>query len=160
MSDISLLERAPQPTAVVRATIPVSEIPAFLGHAYAAVMQVLASQHIAPKDAPFAYYLKAPTATVELEAGFPIAAQCAPAGEVLPGELPGGTIATTTHVGSYETLVDTYNVLMAWISKQGLVRGEAMWEIYLTDPQQEPDPANWRTQIFWPVSRAPVAASV
>jgi effector-binding domain-containing protein len=160
MSDISLLERAPQPTAVVRATIPVSEIPKFLGHAYAAVMQVLASQHIAPTGAPFACYLGAPTATVEMEAGFPIAAECAPEGEVTPGQLPGGSIATITHVGPYDTLVNTYNLLMAWISEQGLVRGEVMWEIYLSDPQQEPDPSTWRTQIFWPVSPAPVAAAL
>ena len=157
MSEFSLIERASQPTAVVRSTIPVSDIPEFLGRAYEAVMRVLASQGIAPVGEPFAYYLGPPKTTVELEAGFPIAIPCAPAGEVVAGELPSGTIASATHVGPYETMVDTYAHLTDWITAQGLVPGGTMWETYLTDPQQEPDPTKWRTQIFWPVTR-PAAA--
>ena len=159
MSEFSLLERAPQPTAVVRSTIAVSEIPKFLGHAYEAVMRVLAAQGISPVGEPFAYYIGAPTTTVELEAGFPIGTPCAPSGEVVPSELPGGSVATGTHIGSYETMVDTYQQLTTWIAAQGLVPGDSMWEIYLSDPQQEPDRTKWRTQIFWPVTPAPVTAS-
>ena len=160
MSDFSLILRAPQPTAVVRAKIPVSEIPKLLGDAYHQVMQVLASQGVTPVGAPFAYYLAPPTTSVDMEAGFPVAVPCLPAGDVVPSQLPGGSVATGTHVGPYERMVDTYNLLMAWISEQGLIPEEGMWEIYETDPQREPDPARWRTQIFWPVRTAPVAASV
>ena len=159
MSEFSLLERAPQPTAVVRSTIAVSDILEFLGGAYAAVMRVLAIQGITPVAEPFAYYRGAPTSTVDIEAGFPIAVPCAPDGEVVPGELPGGTIATGMHIGPYDTMVDTYERLTSWITAQHLVPGEAMWETYMTDPQQEPDPTKWRTQIFWSVSPAQVAAS-
>lgn len=159
MSDFSLVERAPQPTAVVRATIPVSEIPSFLGHAYETVLRVLASQGIAPSGEPFTYYPAAPTATVELEAGFPVAAAPHPEGEVVTGELPGGMVATGTHVGPYDKMADTYNLLMAWIAEQGFAPAEGMWEIYQTDPQREPDPTKWRTQIFWPVTAAPVGAA-
>jgi effector-binding domain-containing protein len=158
MSEFSVVERAPQPTAVVRATIAMADIPKFLGHAYEAVMQVLGSQGIAPVGEPFAYYLGKPTTTIELEAGFPIAVPCVAAGEVMPGELPGGSIATGTHVGPYEKMVETYNELMAWLAHENLVPGEQMWEIYLSDPAQEPDPTKWRTQIFWPVSAAAVTA--
>lgn len=159
MSEFSLLERSPQPTAIVRSTIAVSEIPEFLGRAYQAVMRVLAIQGITPMGEPFAYYRGAPTTTVDIEAGFPVAVPCAPGGDVLQGELPGGTIATATHVGPYETMVNTYERLTNWITAQGVVPGEAMWETYLTDPQQEPDPTKWRTQIFWPVSTVHVAAT-
>ena len=159
MSDFSLLERAPQPTAVVRSTIAVTEIPKFLGHAYEAVMQVLASQGITPVGEPFACYMGQPTTTVQIEAGFPVGAACVPSGEVVPSELPGGSMATGTHFGPYETMVETYKDLTKWITVRGLIPSEAMWETYLTDPQQEPDPAKWRTQIFWPVTRASVAAT-
>lgn len=27
------------------------------------------------------------------------------------------------------------------------------WEAYITDPAEHPDPANWRTEIYWPVAR-------
>ena len=158
MSEFSIVQRAPQTTAVVRGTVAVADIPKFLGEAYGAVMQALAAQGIAPVGEPFAFYLGMPTATVELEAGFPIAEQCKAAGTVIPGELPGGTTVTGTHVGPYETMVDTYNQMMAWMAHEHLVPGAQMWEIYLSDPAQEPNPSKWRTQIFWPVSRAAVTS--
>ena len=101
MSEFSLVERPAQPTAVLRATIPVGEIPKFLGHAYEAVIQAITAQGLTPVGEPFAYYLGTPTTTVELEAGFPIAAPCARMGEVTPSELPGGTVAVSVHVGPY-----------------------------------------------------------
>ena len=26
------------------------------------------------------------------------------------------------------------------------------WEYYLSDPEQEPDPANWQTKVVWPAA--------
>jgi effector-binding domain-containing protein len=157
MNDFSLIEQRPQPTAVVRTIIPVAEIPRFLGHAYEAIMRALAEEGIEPAGPPFAYYLGVPTDTVELEAGFPVAAPCTPYGEVIAGELPGGTIAMGMHVGPYETMVQTYDEMGKWIADKGLVPQNGMWEIYLTDPQQEPDASKWQTQIFWPVAAASIA---
>ena len=75
---------------------------------------------------------------------------CVAAGEVIPVDPPGGTIATGTHVGPCEKLVDTYNELMAWLAQEKLVP---------SDPVLEPDASKWRTQIFWPVSAAGVTVS-
>jgi effector-binding domain-containing protein len=160
MLELSLTQRAAQHTAVVRAMIPTGQIPAFLGHAYGAVIQALSAQGMTPVGEPFAYYLHAPTPNVEMEAGFPVATQCMPSGDVVPSELPGGTIASVTHVGPYEAMVETYNQLNAWATEQGLVLGESMWETYLIDPQQEPDSNRWRTQVLWPVATARVPAKV
>jgi effector-binding domain-containing protein len=157
MSEFLLFEREPQPTAVVRATIPVSQIPAFLGRAYVEVMQALRVHGIAPAGPPFAYYLGMPTATVEMEAGFPVATPCGEYGDVVPSELPGGSIASTMHVGPYERMVETYNALMQWMTEHELAPGQSMWEIYLSDPRQEPDSSKWETQVFWPVTPAHTA---
>jgi len=27
-----------------------------------------------------------------------------------------------------------------------------MWEYYLTDPEQQPDPATWQTKVVWPIA--------
>jgi hypothetical protein len=27
-----------------------------------------------------------------------------------------------------------------------------MWEYYLSDPEQEPDPAKWQTRVIWPLA--------
>lgn len=86
MSEFSVFEREPQPTAVVRAIIPASQIPAFLGRAYGQVMQALRVHDIAPVGPPFAYYLGMPTTTVEMEAGFPVASPCGEYGDVVPSK--------------------------------------------------------------------------
>jgi len=31
------------------------------------------------------------------------------------------------------------------------VAAGAPWESYVTDPADYPDPADWKTEIFWPV---------
>jgi effector-binding domain-containing protein len=66
--------------------------------------------------------------------------------------LPGGRAVEAVHVGPYETMTQTYETLQAWMSENDLVPGVGMWECYLSDPEAEPDPANWRTKIVWPLA--------
>ena len=40
---------------------------------------------------------------------------------------------------------------MAWVVEQGKQQIGPAWELYLTDPGQVPDPADWRTLIFCPM---------
>ena len=72
-------------------------------------------------------------------------------GEVAAGELGGGEAAVGMHVGPYDTLHETYSAMQAWIVSQGRRPSSSMWEVYLTDPEQEPDPAKWQTEVYWPV---------
>lgn len=41
--------------------------------------------------------------------------------------------------------------MQAWIADQGRSPSKVMWEVYLTDPEQEPDASAWRTEVYWPV---------
>ncbi|HMO11186.1 MAG TPA: GyrI-like domain-containing protein [Actinotalea sp.] len=66
--------------------------------------------------------------------------------------LPGGRAVQAVHVGPFDTLEQTYEALLAWLSEQGLTPSGQMWESYLSDPAVEPDPAAWRTLIVWPVT--------
>ena len=152
MSDCSLIDRSAQPTAVVRATVRLADLPAFFGRALGSVWQALEAQGLTPAGKPFAYYLGMPTETVEVEAGFPVAGRLEPTGDVVPSELPGGKIATVLHVGPYEALSATYDRLTAWARERGLQTADAMWEVYYSDPEKEPDASTWRTGVYWPVT--------
>ena len=37
---------------------------------------------------------------------------------------------------------------MAWVDEQGLTPAGPMWEVYVTDPTPEMDPASLRTDLF------------
>ena len=83
--------------------------------------------------------------------GMAVSRPLAGAGKVEASKLPGGAVVTTIHRGPYETLGETWSALQRWIKDNGKVPGEAPWELYLTDPGEIKDPAEWRTEIVIPV---------
>ena len=68
-----------------------------------------------------------------------------------PDVLPGGWVALGIHAGPYDRLPDSNAAIERWIEANGYeARGDA-WEHYVTDPGQHPDPADWRTEVVWPL---------
>ena len=124
----------------------------FFARAFHAVMSAIGAQGVLPAGPPLGCYLGMPTDTVDVAAGFPVGRPITAVGDVTPMQLPGGRAVTTVHVGPFDTLTQTYAELAAWMAAQGLQPAEMMWEVYLSDPQNQPDPATWRTQIMWPVA--------
>ena len=149
MGDIELNRTIPRATAVVRAIVPMRDLPAFLSHAFAAVANALARQGVHVTGPPLALYRSRPGDAVDVEAGFPVAAEVAPEGEVRPSSLPGGDAAETVHIGPYETLGDTYREMAGWMERNGRRPAELSWESYLTDPD---DSAGPETLVVWPVA--------
>jgi effector-binding domain-containing protein len=90
-----------------------------------------------------------------LEIGLPVTTfvSSSSAGDICSGTLPAGPVATTTHRGTYDRLNDAHAAVQVWIEEQGLRAAGAPWEVYVTDPADVPDPANWRTDLFWPLER-------
>jgi effector-binding domain-containing protein len=103
--------------------------------------------------APFSLYRGMSNGTFDLEAGWPVAAPIEPSGRVLPGTLPGGNVAVTWHVGPYDTLGNAFMALDAWRKARGHASDgpDGAWEMYWSDPAEEPDPRKWRTEVVWPL---------
>ena len=151
MTDIQIVECPEQRTAAVRERVPMMELTAFFSRAFEETMAVLQAQGLHPIGAPFGKYYGRPNATVDVEAGFPVASAITPDGRVAPGILPGGRAVEAVHIGPYDTMERTYAEIEDYFAKENLEPDSVMWESYLTDPGAEPDPAKWRTEIFWPV---------
>ena len=152
MNEITLFERQEQATAVIRERVPMNELPQFFARAYQATMAAAQAQGRHPTGPPFSMYHGRPTDVVDVEAGFPVNGAIAPADGVVPGTLPAGKVVQTTHVGPYDTLSQTYDMVLGYMKEHDLTPADDMWEVYLSDPQRQPDPATWRTEIFWPVA--------
>ena len=151
MTDIEVNERAEGLTAGVRKAVPMDELTDFFSHAFTETMRVLTEQGIQPAGPPFGKYYGMPGATVDVEAGYPVAEPVTASGEVVPGLLPGGRAVEAVHVGPYDTLVQTYAAIEEFVAAQGWTPGDVMWESYLSDPSIEPAPTTWRTLISWPM---------
>jgi effector-binding domain-containing protein len=87
-----------------------------------------------------------------MDVGVPVGA--APAGEadVEGGTLPGGPALFAVHAGPYEQLGETYAAMERWMEEHGFKPNGGPWESYVTDPAEHPDPADWRTEVYWPIA--------
>lgn len=142
----------PTTAAVVRETVPMSELTAFFDRVFTAVMTAAQEQQVVVSGPPFAMYFGMPSDVVEIAAGFPTRGPISKtAGGVVPFELPGGRAVQFVHVGSYADLGEAYGRVTAWMDEQGLRPAGVMWETYLTEPTPDGDPADNQTLITWPV---------
>lgn len=86
----------------------------------------------------------------DMELGVPVSRSVEPAGDVVPTELPAGRAVVHWHIGPYDDLVSSWNLVRTWVEEQGLVSRGAPWEEYCSDCNVTPA-AELRTRIVWPV---------
>lgn len=101
---------------------------------------------------PVARYLSVGPGQWTVEAAMPVAIAATGEGEMEPGMLPAGPVALGIHGGAYEQLPETYVAIEKWMGANDASAGGAPWESYVTDPAQHPDPAHWRTEVYWPLA--------
>lgn len=66
----------------------------------------------------------------------------------------GGTLcASAIHTGPYSNLNETYAALLKWIEENHCRMDGTPYELYLETGYENPDPATWKTQIFFPVAK-------
>lgn len=135
--------------AALRETIAMADLPLFFDRAYRTVFEALTRQGAATIGPALGIYFGMPSESVDVAAGFPIAASIDPDGDVREILLPAGRAAETVHHGSYGELAQSYQRLEDWMRAEGVTPGEVVWESYETMPTPDADPASMRTRITW-----------
>jgi len=141
-----------QRTASIRLTLPRAEIRNVMGPGIGELMDVLDAQNIAPVGPWFTHHMRMEPDIFDFEICVPVAAQVAPMGRVLPGQLPATTMAQTTYHGPYEGLGAAWGEFDAWIAANGLTPASDLWECYAVGPESDPNPAHWQTQLNRPLA--------
>jgi hypothetical protein len=133
-------------------------IPRLLGEVFA----WLERRAVAPAGPPFMRLLVVDMAALlEIELGVPVATPVPGDGRVAAGVLPAGPYATLVYTG-VENGIAANAALQEWAARQGIVwqkwateRGDgwgARIEWFLSDPETEPDPAKWETELAYLVA--------
>jgi len=141
-----------QPTLVVCGKMGVADIPEWIGKAYDAVAQLIGKSGLDFAGPPFARYrpLDEEFGEFDIEAGFPIDRPAEGEGGVVASTLPGGQVAMVTHIGPYDQMRPGYEAIMRWLEEHDGHPEGAAWEVYYSDPVEQPDPNTWRTDIVQP----------
>jgi len=155
MSTISIAPRdfVSQPTLFVTRKAARSDIAAAIGDALGVVYPYAQKVGAALSGPPFTRYIGFGPGLLTMEIGMPVAVHPAVDGEVTAGALPEGPGVVAVHGGSYDSLHETYSAIERWMEAEGYQSGGAPWEVYVTDPADHPDPADWRTEVYWPLAR-------
>jgi len=136
----------------IKATVKSDAVGAKLGELYPRLMDCLKESGIEMTGPPYSkYYSWDPEGETEMEAGIPVsgAVECEEDIEYI--ELPPCKVVTCMHTGPYEEIGPVYDAIQAYITEKGMTISGAVWEVYVTDPNSEPDPAKYKTQVYFPV---------
>lgn len=149
---IARCELPAQPALVVRSQIGRHELAKTIGEGLGKTFPYAQKAGIAIAGRPFARYLSSGPGLITVEVGMPVAVAAAGAGDVEAVTLPAGPAALAVHAGPYDQLSETYVAIERWFEANGCRRNGAPWESYITDPADLPNPADWRTEMYWPMA--------
>ena len=139
-----------QPMLSVRQAIRPAELARFISDSLLAANNCLDRHGGTPAGAPFTIYHAVSDQQMVVEVGIPTATILRGDDRVMSGEMYAGKVATTTHIGPYDTLTAAYRDLNAWIVEHGERAAGSPWETYLSDVARVA-PQDMRTQIYWPI---------
>jgi effector-binding domain-containing protein len=157
MTEPKVEERAEQPYMGIRTQVPMRELKIAIPQLLDEVFAWLAKQGVEPAGAPFTrYHVIDMKNKLDVEMGVPVASALSGDGRVSAGVLPAGRYAALVYTG-VENGIKGNAALLEWGAQQGLVwdqweeqNGDAFggrYETFLTNPDDEPNPAKWETEV-------------
>ena len=145
---------AEAPFLFTRREVKQEAIAEALGAMFPLVFQYATAQGIPFAGPPTARYPSFGPGLITIEAGMPVAGPGEGEGGIELGSLVGGDVVTTIHKGPYDDLNLGHEAIQEWLKENNEEASGAPWEAYLTDPGEVPDPADWLTEITWPLKGA------
>jgi AraC family transcriptional regulator len=140
-----------QPILFIQRRIPASALQPTMAECFGALYVHGQSAGLAMAGLPLARYISTGPGLWTVDFAMPVAQSAQAAGEMQAGFLTSGPVAFAVHRGPYEGLPDTNAAIQLWIEKNGYTAAGPPWEWYVTSPGDLPDPADWRTEVFWPL---------
>jgi effector-binding domain-containing protein len=140
--------RAEQPYLAITEKLTMPEIPAKLPPLIPEILSWLQEHQIEPSGPVFFNYLNMENGQLTAEVGVPVKTAQTGDSRVKAGIFPAGKYVVYTHMGNYSALPQAHMALEAWATENGIKLSDPCIEFYPTDPESEPNPENWQTDIF------------
>jgi len=156
-TDPQIEERTAQHYAGIRVQVPVQEFQVIIPQLIDEVVSWLGAYDITPDGPPLMrFHVINMDGKMDVELGVRVATVVSGDDRISAGVIPAGRYATLIYTG-VENGIASNAALIDWAMRQGLVwdrwdtpEGDAFGarvEFYLTEPEDEPDPAQWETEV-------------
>ena len=149
--EIAKKQIAEIPFLYMRSQVKPEEIADALASMLVPVFQYATAQGIPFAGFPTARYVSFGPGLITIEAGMPVGGPAEGTEEIMVGSLVGGDVVSTIHKGPYDTLNQGHEAIQQWMLENNEVAAGAPWEVYITDPGEVPDPADWQTELIHPL---------
>jgi effector-binding domain-containing protein len=150
---IEVVQQESFPILSMREVVNAQEIAPALGRMYGTIMPYVAQSGLsmAPGRYPMAIYhtWESETHKTDMEAVIPVNAAGKSANGITARMLEGGTMINATYYGPYEQSEMAHTAVHEYAKEHKHNIEWVAWEVYVTDPQSEPDQNKWLTEVYY-----------
>jgi effector-binding domain-containing protein len=139
-----------QPVVQVRVEAAASELGGRFAEVFGAIYPYVAQQGATPTGPPYGCYHEFAPDRVVVDIGVPVTQPVPASGDLQPGELPAGTVAFTTHAGSYQHLQRAHDAVKRWMAANRRQARGVPCDLYEVGPGQVAEERQYRTRVvYW-----------
>jgi effector-binding domain-containing protein len=155
MTDPTVTTLTARPFAYISRKAKMAEMPKVIGEGFATISHLFAKAGAQMEGMPMAHYLDYDTVSATFDLGLsvrPDQVEALKAAGLSIGETPSGQNMVAVHMGPYDTVAQTYDLMTNTMKAKGLTGSKDMWEVYYSPP--ETPPAEIKTEVIWPLVKA------
>jgi len=127
-----------------------------MGQLFGELISFMAGNNIEMAGMPMTVYPSWGDNSFDMECAIPVAAELKDLAtdneRILLKSTNAGQAVKAVHMGDYHQLESTHQEIDRYVKDHNLTASGAPYEIYITDPGEEPDTSKWVTHVFYPVS--------
>ena len=153
--EVTVKEIPAQHVAVLRTRVTAQTIGDDVGAAFGVLMGAVGQSGAGFAGPPFLVMTEVVDAdggAGAIEVGIPVATPFTGCDGVTGEERPAHLVAATVHRGRYDEEGPAYAAVEQWVQAHGHTSTGAPREVYLTSPMDTPDPADYLTEVQFPIS--------
>lgn len=149
--EVRIVQLNSQPALSISVTCTFAELGNKFGEIYSEIGAYIKSNSIKAAGYPFGIYHSFSPEKIELEAGIPVEAGAAGEGRIKTMQTYGGKAANGTFTGHYDKLKEAWQLFAKLVDDEKHELNGPCFEMYVTDPEEEPDSSKWITELYTPV---------
>ncbi len=130
------------------------EIGSAMAELYGQLMQFIQNESLEMQGMPLTEYTSLQAESLGIRCGLPVSADT----EITDGNIQiysthAGQAVKAVHKGDYKLLSATYTKIEDFMEEKQLEASGNPYEVYITDPGEVADTAEWVTHVFFPIAQ-------